>query len=85
MSVKMITRKREPRQVSIKLSDGSMLRGQVNLHHEEMLLNRVSELFTRDQDPFVVLFGVTVEGTTNRVLVVNKRHIIWIAPEPEEE
>ncbi|MFZ5453118.1 MAG: hypothetical protein ACOZF2_14770 [Thermodesulfobacteriota bacterium] len=81
MDVRIISRKREPRTVTIKLTDGSLIRGQVNLYHEEMVLNRVSDLFTRDKDPFVVVFGALTEGITNQVLIVNKQSIIWIAPE----
>ncbi|MDD2902135.1 MAG: hypothetical protein PHU44_06835 [Syntrophales bacterium] len=81
MDVKIISRKREPRTVTMKLTDGSLIRGQVNLYHEEMVLNRVSDLFTRDKDPFVVVFGALMEGLTNQVLIVNKQNIIWIAPE----
>ena len=81
MDVRIISRKREPRTVTMKLTDGSLVRGQVNLYHEEMVLNRVSDLFTRDKDPFVVVFGALMEGITNQVLIINKRNIIWIAPE----
>ena len=81
MDVKIISRRREPRTVTIKLTDGSLIRGQVNLYHEEMVLNRVSDLFTRDKDPFLVVFGALMEGLTNQVLIVNKQNIIWIAPE----
>lgn len=81
MDVKMITRKREPRQVTMKLIDGSLLRGQVNLFYEEIVLNRVSDLFTRNKDPFIVVFGVKLEDTSSQVVIVNKENIIWIAPE----
>ena len=81
MDVKIISRRREPRTVTLKLTDGSLVRGQVNLYHEEMVLNRVSDLFTRDKDPFLVVFGALMEGLTNQVLIVNKQNIIWIAPE----
>ena len=81
MEVKIISRRREPRTVTLKLIDGSLIRGQVNLYHEEMVLNRVSDLFTRDKDPFLVVFGALMEGLTNQVLIVNKQNIIWIAPE----
>ena len=81
MDVKIISRRREPRTVTLKLTDGSLIRGQVNLYYEEMVLNRVSDLFTRDKDPFLVVFGALMEGLTNQVLIVNKQNIIWIAPE----
>jgi small nuclear ribonucleoprotein (snRNP)-like protein len=81
MDVKMISRRREPRPVTIKLTDGSVIKGQVNLYHEEMVLNRVSDLFTRDKDPFIVVFGAKLEGKMDQVVIINKQHIIWIYPE----
>ena len=81
MAVRIISRRREPRPVTLKLTDGTVINGQVNLYHEEMLLNRVSDLFTRDKDPFIVVFGANVEGKTDQVIIVNKQHIIWLCPE----
>ncbi len=81
MEVRMISRKREPRKVNLKLIDGSMVRGMINLYHEEMLLNRVSDLFTKTRDPFIVVFGANVDGKANQVVVINKQNIIWVCPE----
>ncbi len=81
MSVKIITRKKIPREISIKLVDGSMVKGKVNMHHDEAMLQRVSEIFTRIDEPFLVVFDATFEGQTGRVLILNKRNIIWASPE----
>ena len=81
MDVRIISRKREPRPVTLKLTDGSVIKGQVNLYHEEMVLNRVSDLFTRDKDPFIVVFEAKVEGKKDQVIIVNKQHIVWVHPE----
>ncbi len=81
MDVKIISRRRKFRTVTLKLTDGSMLRGQVNLYYEEVQLNRVSDLFTRHGDPFLVLFDVAMEGKPEQVFIVNKQHIVWITPE----
>jgi small nuclear ribonucleoprotein (snRNP)-like protein len=84
MTVKIISKKRDPRDVLIKLSDGSFIRGKVNLYHDEVALQRVSEIFTRVQDPFVVVFEATVEGKTGRTCVINKGNILWVSPEEEQ-
>ncbi len=81
MPVRIISRKREPRNVTMKLTDGSVIRGQVNLYHEEMMMNRVSDLFTRVKDPFIVIFGADVEGKQDQVIIINKQNIVWICPE----
>ncbi len=81
MSVKIITRKLEAREISLKLADGSVVKGKINLHNDELTIQRVSELFTQVRDPFLVVFDATFEGKTGRVLVVNKHNVIWASPE----
>jgi hypothetical protein len=81
MDVKMISRRRAPRQVTLKLTDGSVLQGKVNLYYEEVPLNRVSDLFTEHRDPFLVLFDVAMEGQAAQVFIINKQHIVWVTPE----
>lgn len=83
MSVKVITRKINARQVSIKMVDGSMIHGKVNIYHDEEVVQRVSDIFTLVEDPFVVVFDVTVEGKSGRVLIINKANISWVLPEDE--
>ena len=83
MSVKIITRKRDPRDVLIKLIDGSCVRGKINLYRDDVNLQRVSEIFTRVQDPFVVVYEATVEGEVGKTCVINKNNIIWVSPEED--
>jgi hypothetical protein len=68
-----------PADVTIKTVDGSMLQGKVNLGAER----RVSDIFTKLNNPFVVLFDAAFTGGTGKVLVINKSHIVWIEPEGE--
>jgi len=81
MSVKIITRKCEARELTVKLVDGSLLKGKINLHHDEHMIQRVSEIFTQIEDPFLVVFDATFEGQSGRVLIINKQNIIWASPE----
>ena len=83
MSVKIISRKLNPRIVTIKLVDGSMVKGKINLQHDEAMIQRVSDIFTRINDPFLVVFDATVEGKPGRVLIVNKHNVIWASPEDD--
>jgi len=69
----------------MRLTDGSVIKGQVNLYHEETLLNRVSDLFTRVKEPFIVVFGATMEGEPDKVVIVNKQNIVWICPEDKQD
>jgi hypothetical protein len=83
MSVSIISRRVDARTVTIKLVDGSLVNGKINLHRSDVEIGRVSDLFTKVTDPFIVVFDATAEGKTGRVLILNKVNIVWIAPEDE--
>jgi hypothetical protein len=83
MSVKIISRRIEARKVSIKMVDGSLVQGKVNLLHDEAVVQRVSDIFTKLVDPFIVVFDATAEGKGGRVLILNKRNIAWVSPEDD--
>jgi hypothetical protein len=83
MSFKVISRRIDGRKVSIKMVDGSLVQGQVNVYHDEETVQRVSEIFTKLTDPFVVVFDATAEGKSGRVLILNKRNIAWVSPEDD--
>jgi len=69
--------RREYRRISIKTSDGSTLVGKVNLGIKE----RVSDLFTKTENPFIVLIDVEHQDISGKVLFVNKSNIVWVEPE----
>jgi len=86
----------EPRHVTIKLMDGAIVRGNINLlaestndfgitdkHDNEMgtFFQRVSDLFTVGRNPFIVVFDATAEWQDSKVFIINKANISWIAPE----
>ena len=97
MSVKVISRRLDARDVFIKLVDGSTIRGKVNLYSDEHMIQRVSDIFTKVPDPFITVFAATVDGETGRCAIINKSNIVWVSPdecpifppeekpEPEEE
>lgn len=80
MSVSIITKGLNAHTVTIKLVDGSIIQGKVNLHRNDLDINRVSDLFTRVDDPFVVVFDVAAESKTGGVLILNKSNILWVEP-----
>jgi hypothetical protein len=47
------------------------------------VVQRVSDIFTKVTDPFIVVFDVTEEGQSGRVLIINKRNIAWVSPEDD--
>jgi len=90
MTVKVISRRIIARQVTIKLVDGSLIQGKINLYNDEAMVQRVSDVFTKLPDPFVVVFEATAEGKNGRILVLNKKNVVWVsvedkAPSPWEE
>ena len=83
MSVKVISRRIDARKVTVKMVDGSLVQGKVNVFHDEEVVQRVSDIFTKVSDPFIVVFDATAEGKSGRVLIINKRNIAWVSPEDD--
>ena len=83
MRVKIITRRIEARKITIKMVDGSLVMGKINLLSDEAVVQRVSDIFTKLADPFIVVFDATAEGKSGRVLILNKRNIAWVSPEDD--
>jgi hypothetical protein len=83
MSDKDSSREIQARKVTIRLVDGSLVKGKINLHKhkDESIIQRPSEMFTKHQDPFVVVFEATFEGVSDRVVFINKRNILWVSPD----
>jgi len=69
--------KREYRNVIVRTVDGSTLLGKVNIG----IKDRVSDLFTKTETPFIVLFDVENRDTSGKVLIVNKNNIVWVEPQ----
>ncbi len=67
----------EMRNIVIRTADGSTIRGKVNLGVKE----RVSDLFTRSESPFVIVTDAHHKEGTGKTLFVNKSHIVWAEPE----
>jgi small nuclear ribonucleoprotein (snRNP)-like protein len=81
MTVRIISKKRDSKEVMLKLVDGSTIKGKINLYHDEFTALRVSDLFTKIADPFIVIYDAAMEGKEDRVVVVNKSNIVWVSPE----
>lgn len=62
--------------VTIKFIDGSIIQGKVNLSSKQ----RVSDLFTKDTNPFMVVVDVTAKESQGKTLFINKEHVIWVEP-----
>ena len=66
----------EYKNITIRTTDGATLMGQVNLGLKE----RVSDLFTKTENPYIVLLNAEHKDGSGKVLIVNKNHIVWAEP-----
>jgi hypothetical protein len=73
------TYKKEYRNITIRTTDGSTLLGKVNIGIKE----RVSDMFTKTDNPFIVLLDAEHKDGSGKVLFVNKRNIVWVEPGDE--
>jgi hypothetical protein len=63
---------------TVHMFDGRIIIGKINIGPSR----RLSDVFTRDLSPFVVLYDAAV-GTDpkNRTFILNKSGIAWVEPE----
>jgi hypothetical protein len=65
------------RTITVKTTDGSTLQGKINLTEKQ----RVSDLFTQSDAPFIVMVDVAYLESTGKTFFINKNHIVWVEPE----
>ncbi len=70
------TYKKQYKDISVKTTDGSTLTGKVNLGAKE----RVSDLFTKTETPFIVLSDAKHKEGSGKILFINKANIVWVEP-----
>jgi len=68
------------RYISFKTVDGELIRGKIFVETGK----RISDVFLKGESPFVAVWGVDSMGVQDKVLIVNKRHIVWVEPEDSE-
>lgn len=65
------------RTITVRTSDGSTIQGKLNIGGKD----RVSDIFTSDEKPFIVMVDVFLRDGQGKVLFINKEHIVWVEPE----
>jgi len=73
--------KTDYKKITVKTSDGSTIQGKINVSSNQ----RVSDIFTKSEDRFIVMIDVSYRDGVGKILFVNKRHILWVEPEDSEE
>ena len=71
--------KTEYRNITVRTTDGATISGKVNIGIKE----RLSDLFTKPEKPFIILLNSEHSEGSEKVLIINKNHIIWAEPEDE--
>lgn len=62
----------------VHMFDGRTIKGKINISP----LGRLSDVFTKGQAPFVVVYEATIDdGPKNRIFILNKSGISWVEPE----
>ena len=67
------------RKITVRTTDGETILGKINLSSKQ----RVSDIFTKSDTPFIVLVDAISKGVNRKTLFINKEHIIWVEPEDE--
>ena len=69
--------KKAYKKIAVRTTDGSTLLGKINIGIKE----RVSDLFTKTENPFIVLSDAEHRDGSGKTLFVNKNNIVWVEPE----
>ena len=64
--------------LSVKLSDGSSVRGKVNLSGD---YRRLSDFMKHAPDKFVTLVSEGASEQQSKVIIINKDYVVWAEPE----
>jgi len=65
------------RPITVHTIDGTTMNGKVNIAPDE----RVSDIFTRQDKPFIIMVDVMLKDSIGKIRFINKNHIVWVEPE----
>lgn len=66
--------------VTVKLTDGTVLFGKINIHPNK----RISDAFTSPEKTFVILVESDSVERSYQTVVVNKKEVVWAEPEDDD-
>jgi hypothetical protein len=70
---------RKYRGVTIKIKDGTVISGKVNIGEYA----RVSDLLRQSQDQYIVLTEAEHRGSAGKVVIINRHEIMWAEPKED--
>lgn len=71
----------ESRAVVVKTTDGSVIRGYINLNSESLPMDRVSDLLMKGQNKFLIMYNASLDDKKDAAVIVNKSQIVWVMEE----
>jgi hypothetical protein len=75
----------ENRLVVVKTTDGSLIRGNINLNSESIPMDRVSDLLIKGQNKFLIMYNATLDEVIDSAVIINKSQIVWVMEENEAQ
>ncbi len=64
--------------LAVCLSDGTTIKGTLNIRK----YNRLSDyLNSQEADHFLTIYDAALPGSKDKVVVINREHIVWATPE----
>ena len=78
------------RSLRIALVDGTSIHASVNIDRSPGY-DRLSDLVSSDREPFLILMDATVQkpdlekSIRHKSLFINKEHILWAAPDDDQD
>jgi len=71
----------ENRLVTVKTTDGSIIRGNINLNSETLPMDRVSDLLIKGQNRFLIMYNAALGDRKDAAVIINKSQIVWVMEE----
>ena len=75
----------ENRLVVVKTTDGSLIRGNINLNSESIPMDRVSDLLIKGQNKFLIMYNAALGDVKDSAVIINKSQIVWVMEEQEKQ
>ena len=75
----------ENRLVVVKTTDGSLIRGNINLNSESIPMDRVSDLLIKGQNRFLIMYNATLDDVKDSAVIINKSQIVWVMEEKDAQ
>ena len=65
----------------VKTTDGSLIRGNINLNSESLPMDRVSDLLIKGQNKFLIMYNAVIGARKDAAVIINKSQIVWVMEE----